>query len=180
MASIMSKSAAKSDDQTTLLRVQEASTQSLLVKWRAKRGGKTYSPFFDLGPHDVIAVVRQGVPARLLDDLVHDMKVSRSVLLSWIDIPEATVKRKIRDDAVLGKAAGEQALGVARLIGQVEGMVSQSGNPQGFDAAAWLADWLTQPNPALGGACPGQYLDTAEGRALVSDILQRMQSGAYA
>ena len=75
---------------------------------------------------------------------------------------------------------GERALGLARLIGQVTHVVQESGNPEGFDAATWTADWLEQPNPALGGKAPGQYMDTADGRELVSSLIARMQSGAYA
>jgi len=58
-------------------------------------------------------------------------------------------------------------------------MVNESGNPEDFDAAVWLANWLKEPNPALGCIPPGEYMDTAEGFNLLSDTLARMQSGAY-
>lgn len=66
-----------------------------------------------------------------------------------------------------------------RLLEQVGKMVRQSGEPAGFDAAAWLSRWLSEPLPALGGARPIDLLNTAEGEAQVSTILARMQSGAY-
>jgi uncharacterized protein (DUF2384 family) len=68
----------------------------------------------------------------------------------------------------------------AELIHQVEVMVQQSGNPEGFDSAEWVARWLEAPCPALGGQCPSAYMATAEGQELVSSLLAMMQSGAYA
>lgn len=65
------------------------------------------------------------------------------------------------------------------LIDQVKRMVAESGNPQGFDAAKWLGEWLDQPNSALGGEMPSMYLGTAAGQEIVSRLLAQMQSGAY-
>lgn len=59
-------------------------------------------------------------------------------------------------------------------------MVSESGDPEGFDAAHWVSDWLNTPLPALGGHHPATYMDTAEGQKLVSNLLAMVQSGAYA
>ncbi|SOE63487.1 Protein of unknown function [Burkholderia sp. D7] len=66
------------------------------------------------------------------------------------------------------------------LVRQVEKMVAESGNPEGFDAAQWLAAWMERSVPALGGRRPAEYMDTVEGRALISRLLAMMQSGAYA
>lgn len=78
-----------------------------------------------------------------------------------------------------GVSSGEIADVIARLIRQVEVMVAESGRPEGFDAAAWTSRWLREPVPALGGALPLDLIRTPEGAELVSDILARMQSGAY-
>jgi uncharacterized protein (DUF2384 family) len=74
----------------------------------------------------------------------------------------------------------ERSLGIIRLIGQVRHIVSQSGETDGFDAARWTADWLEEPNAALGGRKPGEFMDTADGRGLVFALVAQMQSGAYA
>ena len=70
--------------------------------------------------------------------------------------------------------------GVETLIGMVQSMVEQSGDPVRFDAALWLADWLATPLPALAGATPASYMDTVEGQKLVAGLLSMSQSGAYA
>ena len=71
-------------------------------------------------------------------------------------------------------------LALARLIGQVEQVVAESGSPEGFNAATWTAGWLTEPVAAVGGRMPGDFLDTADGQALVAGLVAQMQSGAYA
>jgi uncharacterized protein (DUF2384 family) len=69
---------------------------------------------------------------------------------------------------------------MARLVGQLEAMVQDSGDPNGFDPTAWMARWLNDPLPALGGTRPIELMDTMEGQALVSTVLAQLQSGAYA
>jgi uncharacterized protein (DUF2384 family) len=66
-----------------------------------------------------------------------------------------------------------------RLVGQVQQMVAESGDLEGFDAATWVAQWLERPLPALGDKKPSDLMDTADGQALVSKLVARMQTGAY-
>ncbi len=127
-----------------------------------------------------IALVKQGVPARLLATMADDMQVPRERLYAWLGLARTTANRKLKDDALLSQDESERALGLARLVGQVQKIVAESGEPDGFDAARWTAAWLAEPNPALGGHAPGELTDTADGRALVSGLVAQMQSGAYA
>ena len=69
---------------------------------------------------------------------------------------------------------------LVKLVGQIEAMVEESGNPDRFDAPEWLSRWLREPLPALGGDKPINLLDTMEGQALVSRALAQMQTCAYA
>lgn len=140
----------------------------------------SYLAYCDLSRVDRIDLVRQGVPARLLVGLAGDMHVSRERLYAWLGIARATANRKVKADEVLSQDESERALGIARLVGQVEKIVGESGDPAGFDAARWTAGWLQRPNPALGGRSPGEFMDTADGRSLVSGLVAQMQSGAYA
>lgn len=73
-----------------------------------------------------------------------------------------------------------QATDAAKLAEQLAALVQESGNPEGFDAAAWISRWLNDPVPALGGARPIDLMGTAEGRSQVSMTLAQMQGGAYA
>jgi putative toxin-antitoxin system antitoxin component (TIGR02293 family) len=127
-----------------------------------------------------IGLVRAGVPAKLLTTLAADMQVPRERLYAWLGIARTTANRKVKDSGVLSQEDSERALGIARLVGQVQRIVEESGEPEGFDAARWTAAWLAQPNDALGGQSPGAFMDTADGRALVAGLVSQMQSGAYA
>ena len=74
----------------------------------------------------------------------------------------------------------EQIIGFAKLVDQLEAMIQDSGDPTNFDARAWVARWLVEPLPALGGARPVELMDTKEGQGLLSAALAKAQSGAYA
>ena len=106
--------------------------------------------------------------------------VSKEALLASLGLPRATISRKERDAALLSKDESERVLGFETLIGLVASMVQQSGDPTGFDAARWLAGWMTRPLPALGGLTPAGYMDTFVGQKLVAEMLAMTQSGAYA
>lgn len=69
--------------------------------------------------------------------------------------------------------------GITSLIAQVQTMIEESGNPQGFDVARWVDRWLDRPLPALGGQKPADLMDTPEGQALVRNLVASMQSGVY-
>jgi|AACY02.3.fsa_nt_gi Protein of unknown function (DUF2384). len=69
---------------------------------------------------------------------------------------------------------------VTELTARVERMVLESGDPDGFDAAAWVGQWIVQQNPALDSRCPVELFDNADGRARVARLLAMMQSGAFA
>jgi uncharacterized protein (DUF2384 family) len=69
------------------------------------------------------------------------------------------------------------------LVSQVERIVAESADPdvaRTFDAAGWVAAFVTTPHPALGGRRPGDLLDTADGCATVRQLVAQQQSGAYA
>lgn len=74
----------------------------------------------------------------------------------------------------------DQAAFLAKLIDQVQTMVTESGTPDGFNTAEWVARWLEHPLPALGGQRPAELMETLDGQALISSLVARFQSGAYA
>jgi len=134
-------------------------------------------------PLDRAALVRQGAPASLLTDLGGTLDIPKERLYATIGVARATADRKVRANARLDSDATERALGLARLIGQVEQIIHESGDAEAtpaFDAGRWVADFLARPHPALGSRRPGDLMDTADGRGVVSALVAQMQSGAYA
>jgi uncharacterized protein (DUF2384 family) len=73
----------------------------------------------------------------------------------------------------------ERMIGIARLVGQAQSIVEESGSRQNFDAAKWVSASLDRPLPALGGKCPSEFMDTSSGRSMVADLLGQQQSSAY-
>jgi len=140
-------------------------------------------PLASLYPFDAIErvdLVKEGVPASLLVLISEDMAISKDKLYTTLGLARATVNRKLRGQQVLNQDESERVLGIARLVGQVDQMVKESGNAVGFDAAKWVAAWLDRPQAALGGKRPAELMDTSDGSGIVSDLVARMQSGAYA
>jgi putative toxin-antitoxin system antitoxin component (TIGR02293 family) len=139
-----------------------------------------YVSLFQATPEDRVKLIRQGVKADALVNTSKIMGISRERLFATLNFPAGTVKRKIAQDELLSPDQSERIIGLQKLIGQVESMVIESGNPAGFNPAKWVATWLDTPSPALGGDKPADYMDTIEGQRIVSNLLAMMQSGAYA
>ena len=131
-------------------------------------------------PIDRVAFVKEGLPAELLTVLAEDMAITKEKLYSTIGVARATVDRKVRAQTLLSQDESERVMGIARLVGQVDAIVRESGNPEDFDAAKWVSAWLDRPQATLGGKRPAELMDTSEGRGIVSGLVAQMQSGAYA
>lgn len=173
----MATSATYSENVRTARPKAGTSRGSILA--RSKISG-AYRELFAASPQARIAMIRQGVPAIEAKRLVQALGVEQKVLYQALGLKTATVNRKITQSEQLASDESERLLGVARLIGQVEAIVAESGDPKDFDAPEWLSRWLREPLPALGGIPPMALLDTMEGQAMVAEALARIQSGAYA
>lgn len=136
---------------------------------------------FALSALERARLVKQGMPARTVQEMSAAMGLPRDQLMRAVGLARSTVERKIAARSRLSEGESEKLVGLSRLIGQVEAMVRESGQaPKGFDAARWFAAWMAQPVAALGGLCPRELLDTADGREALSTLLLQMKSGAYA
>jgi putative toxin-antitoxin system antitoxin component (TIGR02293 family) len=138
-----------------------------------------FEEIFRAPPWQRIEMIREGISARDVKHLQERLGIPQSVLLESLRMSTATLNRKVSKQENLSPEDSERVLGVSKLVGQVAEIVRQSGDAPGFDAASWLAAWLQQSVPALGGARPLDFIDTLEGQAMVSQLLARMQSGAY-
>lgn len=130
-------------------------------------------------PVDRDSFIREGVPVNYVHDLADRMRMNRKNMYRILNLSRATVNRKKTEDVRLSSDNSDKVVGLAKLIGQVETIIEESGNPEGFDAAAWLAEWIARPLAALGNRMPEDFMGTSDGRELISQILARGQSGAY-
>ncbi|WP_296655262.1 antitoxin Xre/MbcA/ParS toxin-binding domain-containing protein [Paraburkholderia sp.] len=131
-------------------------------------------------PLERIAWIRHGIGAGCVMEMAARMDISQDRLMKQLGLPRATIVRKATARQNLSTAQAERVIGLAMLIVQVQTMVNESGNREGFDAAHWLAQWFERPNAALGGRRPAELMDTVTGQNLVFSILAKLQSAAYA
>lgn len=140
----------------------------------------SYLAVFHASPLERIDMIKHGIPAVEAKRIFADLAIGQGAALKALNLSPATVNKKAKQDKTLSPEDSERVIGMARLVGQLEAMVEESGDPTGFDATAWMARWLNDPLPALGGTRPIDLMDTMEGQALVSTVLAQLQSGAYA
>lgn len=139
-----------------------------------------YIRLFRAAPAERIRAIKAGVPASDVKRFVTELHLAQNVVFGALNLKTATVNHKASKNQSLSADESERVLGLAKLVGQLEAMVGEFGDPEGFDAPGWLSRWLRAPLPALGGDRPIGLLDTTEGQAVVSRVLAQMQSGAYA
>ncbi|AHE53972.1 type II RES/Xre toxin-antitoxin system antitoxin [Sphingomonas sanxanigenens] len=139
-----------------------------------------YIDLFRAEPVERIEFIKAGVSARAVKLFISELHFDQNVLIEALSLKTATLNRKAARNELLSAEDSERVVGLAKLVGQLEAMIEDSGGAEGFDASEWLSRWLRDPLPALNGARPIEFLDTMEGQALVSRALSQIQSGAYA
>lgn len=140
----------------------------------------SFATIYRVDPMDRIKLIRDGIPARYINVISDSMGITKETLFKFLNLPKSTIDKKSVANQMLPIEQGERLIGMAKLVGQVESIIAESGNPDGFDAAKWIASWLEKPSPALGGEKPSAYLDTVSGQEMISDLLAKIQTGAYA
>ncbi|MGE0222116.1 MAG: antitoxin Xre/MbcA/ParS toxin-binding domain-containing protein [Acetobacteraceae bacterium] len=148
-------------------------------KARRVAGELSYLGVYRASPLERIAAIKRGLRATEAKRIIADLAIGQGAALKSLNLSPATLNKKAKHDQTLSPAESERVIGIARLVGQVEAIVQESGDPEGFDATGWMSRWLQESLPALGGARPIDLMDTMEGQALVSVALARIQSGAY-
>lgn len=126
------------------------------------------------------AAIRQGIPAVELEELAALLGLPIVNLSRALGVPPTTIRRKAKNRDALPADQGERVLGLQRIVGQVQKMVEECGDPSNFDAAAWTGNWLMAPQPALGGRLALEFLRTSTGLQLLSELLSHNVTGAYA
>jgi putative toxin-antitoxin system antitoxin component (TIGR02293 family) len=156
------------------LRLAQGSTRLNVLDFRT---------LYQSTPEDRIALIRAGVGATEVKTFASSMGMPQDRFFRMFGIAQATVTRRASKHQMMSSEESEKIVGMAKLVGQVETMLEQSGDPallKDFDASRWLARWMEEPVPALGGKHPADYMDTIEGQEMVSRLLSMMQTGAYA
>lgn len=132
-------------------------------------------------PLEMVEIERIGVPGAFITDLSKRMDIPSKRIFEVLRIPPATAARKSAPGENVDGRAGLAAIGMIKLIRVAQEILddSTSDAAKDFDVVRWLGQWIEQPQPALGGRKPAEYLDTPTGIELVCRVIGAMQSGAY-
>lgn len=128
-------------------------------------------------------LVREGLPPAFVKQMASDLHIDQTLLTDSMGFARSTFTRKVKKHESLSSSESAVALGVARIVGELERILAESGDPelmQDFDVAVWAGSWLREPVPALGGRTPLDYMDNAYGQETVLQLIGQMQSGAFA
>jgi len=118
---------------------------------------------------DWVAIVREGLPARVLDALAKNLELTRSELAGALGIAERTLARR-RKEGVFTAEESAKLLRLARVAWRAVDV---------FENNELALDWLKRPNRALDGARPLDLLDTDIGAENVLDVLGRIEHGVF-
>lgn len=151
--------------------------KSRMFVWEAPQG---FADLFTMSPIERVRLVKRGVAARTVVRIAKSTGQPKERVMNLLGLPRSTVDRKARSNQALPLDQGERVLGLLKLVGQVQVMVDESGDPNGFDAAKWVSAWLERPLPALGNRAPGELMDTSEGQQVVANLLAGARSGVFA
>jgi putative toxin-antitoxin system antitoxin component (TIGR02293 family) len=132
-------------------------------------------------PDEQVLVERQGLPASLVSSLADAMEMSRVRVFEIMDLPRASMEKKISGQEALSGVANLRTLNLLSLLAKARDIVADSLAPEAknFDVAGWLGRWIETPQPALGGKMPSQFLDTEFGARMVERTLGALRSDVY-
>jgi len=139
-----------------------------------------YTEVYRMGAVERIDLINNGAPPEMLTAIAKSMHRSKESFVRLIGMSATTANRRLSKDEPFSTNDSERLVATAKLIGQVQSMVQESGDATGFDAAQWFNQWLERRLPALNNRRPAEFMTTAEGRQLLSTLLASAQSGAYA
>lgn len=137
-----------------------------------------YRDWWVVSPEQLTILAQAGLRVRLVHHLADEMRLRAELVAEWIGLPQADVL-KPTPGKTLELDQGLRLLWLARLIGQAQTIVDNARTVTDFGAAQWTGTLLQASHPALAGVRPGDYLCRPDGPQAVSDVLARMESGAY-
>jgi len=115
-----------------------------------------------------IQIIRSGVLARVVDDMVAYLDVPKNLIFSVLHTPESTAHKLIKENRVLDAAASERVVRVADITRIAEAT---------FGGRGAASRWLQSSNVALGHTTPLSMLDTEPGAAEVRRVLSSINYG---
>jgi putative toxin-antitoxin system antitoxin component (TIGR02293 family) len=119
--------------------------------------------------HREIGRIRAGLSFRTVQNLQRAMDLPMNKIALVLGMSRATLHRRKRE----GKIDGEES---ERLV-RYQRLLEKAGEVFGDRQDA--REWLTYPQPGLGGAIPIEFARTEMGAREVENLLGRLEYGVY-
>lgn len=166
----------------TRSKAEQTANAKRALAYRPSRGVDEYvRRVSEATPMELIQLERSGVSGRFLKDLAIRIGVPAIQVYRILGAPRSTVERCAAEGRDISGVAGQAAVGMAKLLGKAQAMVSRSTSPdaRGFDVGKWFGQWIECPAAALGGRKPAEFIATPTGMEVVARLLGAIESGAY-
>ncbi len=127
--------------------------------------------------------VEAGVPTYVIDMIAGATGEPVATVMDLIGVSQTTFRRKEEANERLPDVAAHRVMGYLRVVATLRKLLDESGDPEqlkDFDLEAWVAQWMRQELPELGGKTPAQMLRNPEGQRAVEQVLERMRGGLAA
>ena len=121
-----------------------------------------------------------GVPTHLVHLIAGATGDTASNVMDLIGVSPTTFRRKEEAREPLPDVAGHRAMGFLRVVATLRRLLGESGDAQrlkDFDLEAWVARWMREALPELGGKTPAEMLRNPEGQRAIEQVLERMRGG---
>jgi putative toxin-antitoxin system antitoxin component (TIGR02293 family) len=122
-------------------------------------------------PLDLLRAVKKGLSYRTFERFRRNTSLSFERVTNLIDVPRRTMTRRKREGRLLPDES-DRLLRAARLFGKTLELFEGD-----RDAAT---EWLTTPQPALGGTIPLDLARTEVGAQEVERLVGRLEHGVFA
>ena len=124
--------------------------------------------------------VEAGVPTYLVNIIAGATGEAVADVMDIIGVSQTTFRRKEEANEPLPDVAGHRVMGFLRVAATLRRLLEESGDPallNDFDLEGWVAQWMRQQLPELGGKTPAEMLRNPEGQRAVEQVLERMRGG---
>jgi len=119
---------------------------------------------------DFIQCIREGIPKKALDSLIHITGISSTEMSGIIRTSERTLRR-YSPKQKLNAEQSERVIELAKIYSRGE---------QVFGTLDAFKEWMSGSVLALGNKKPKEFLDTSMGIEMLMDELGRIEHGIFA
>ena len=124
--------------------------------------------------------VEAGVPTYMVNVIAGATGEAVADVMGIIGVSQTTFRRKEEANEPLPDVAGHRVMGFLRVAATLRRLLKESGDPdllKDFDLEGWVAQWMREQLPELGGKTPAEMLRNPEGQRAVEQLLERMRGG---